>query len=227
MVGILNGYTTFKKLGYQLIQLVRHTGGRGRKNTVRDLNMLLGILFYLLGFFGEIVSSLLRAAFNRQREWLADATAVQFTRNQGGIRGALIKIDQNLHKKMSNVSLAEGYSHMCLVKAVTGFWSVIFASHPSITKRIRKLGQPDYVSPKQEDLIDYENSKIETTDQNDLIVSGVAGQNEVSLFGNGKEISSKMNSEKKNCKRFLLHTKPLQRSRGLLYFRVQLTHCTN
>ena len=61
---------------------------------------IFGFILYLMGYLGVFFASILRAAFNRQREWLADASAVQFTRSQEGIRGALIKIDKNIYKTM-------------------------------------------------------------------------------------------------------------------------------
>ncbi|MEY2989046.1 MAG: putative protease HtpX, partial [Pseudomonadota bacterium] len=149
MLGILNGYVMFANVGSKLMEIVNEVSDRGRvKTKLIKAVYVFGFILYLMGYLGVFFASILRAAFNRQREWLADASAVQFTRSQEGIRGALIKIDKNIYKTMKKKSLGESYSHMCFVRAVRGFWALVFASHPPLVKRIRVLGLSDYESPE-------------------------------------------------------------------------------
>lgn len=153
MLGILNGFIMFVNAGSNLIQLAgRLSGRRSKKGDPQAIVFIFGLILYSMGYLGVFFASILRAAFNRQREWLADASAVQFTRSQEGIRGALIKIDKNIFKTLKKRSLGESYSHMCFVRAVRGLWALVFeshpfASHPPIVKRIRTLGLSDYKSP--------------------------------------------------------------------------------
>lgn len=177
IVGVLNGYTMFVELGYHLLRADRETsvGRRGSEGII--IVWSLGLLCSILGYLGLFVSSLFRAAFNRQREWLADASAVQFTRDQSGIRGALQKIDSNLHKKMVNGAVSANFTQMCFVKAVSGFWSSVFASHPPLEQRIRRLGLPDYASPERFQLVDYQSmvqiGQDQSTDLDDLPMQGL------------------------------------------------------
>ena len=62
---------------------------------------LIGLALYVIGYVGVFFGNLIKAAVSRQREFLADASAVQFTRNPDGIAGALKKIG----------ALAEGSAH--------------------------------------------------------------------------------------------------------------------
>lgn len=183
MLGILNGYIMFATAGYHLMRSSGRSRSSGSKGGGRGAILALGFALYIVGYLGIFLASLLRAAFNRQREWLADASAVQFTRNQDGIRGALIKIDSNVHRKMNNRAIGEGYSHMCLVRAVSGFWSRVFASHPPTEKRIRTLGDPHYKSPEVPERIDYDAQPNKVGEQrsfdeaSDLVLSGISPNN--------------------------------------------------
>lgn len=127
--------------------LLRH----GRSSSSRDSNAfaLLGLGLLVIGYTGVFFASLLRAAVSRQREFLADASAVQFTRSNEGIAGALFKIgslgsrlkiaehDDVRHFFFSDASLSQFNGHF-------GWWD----SHPPLEQRIAVLvpawrtGQP-------------------------------------------------------------------------------------
>lgn len=209
MIGVLNGYRMFTKLGCALCRIARKPDRRGRESSDGANIWYLGFALRCFGSFGEFVSSLLRAAFNRQREWLADASAVQFARDQEGIRGALIKIDRNYHKGIEDKMVSGEYSNMFLVNALGGFWSTAFDSHPPIQDRIRQLGQPDYESPQKEQLIDYEaledafpllndisdrefaaqNCEFPTNGSNSILLQSISGPSQSQLKSARAEVS--------------------------------------
>ena len=78
---------------------------------------------------------MLQAAVSRQRERLADASAVQFTRNPGGLKDALLKIAGCLKARASLDADAEQVAHMLFAPGA----SRIFATHPPLAERIRAL----------------------------------------------------------------------------------------
>src|SRR5690606_26719506 len=79
------------------------------------------------------------AAISRQRELLADASAVQFTRNPGGLAGALITI-RNGNGSHLNTMHAEDMSHMCFGDTVPFHLRSLLATHPPIDERLAALG---------------------------------------------------------------------------------------
>ena len=87
-MGIIFGILCLAIIGRVLLQTARG-GGRGRGQNPLPL---LGLLLLVIGYIGVFFGRLIQAAVSRQREFLADASSVQFTRNPGGITGALKKI---------------------------------------------------------------------------------------------------------------------------------------
>jgi hypothetical protein len=80
---------------------------------------------------------LVRLAVSREREYLADAAAAQFTRNPGGLAGALRKIAR--HGSMLSAPRAPEASHYFFANAVSGVLERWFATHPPVEERIRRL----------------------------------------------------------------------------------------
>ena len=88
------------------------------------------------------MGSILKASVSREREYLADACAVQFTRNPDGIANALRKIEQaNVVDDMPKTGSA--YSHMYLDDR--GGLSALFATHPPLKKRIAAILDREYI----------------------------------------------------------------------------------
>ena len=99
---------------------------------------LFGLIFIIIGGIGLIFGRLIKAAISRQREFLADASAVQLTRNPDGLSEALQKIQQMDSRLLT--SKAEVVSHMFFSDAVgTYFWENWFATHPPIPIRIHRI----------------------------------------------------------------------------------------
>ena len=89
----------------------------------------------VLGFLGMLFGNLIKAAVSRQREFLADASAVQFTRNPEGIAGALKRIGAAVFgSKLIGPRAAEA-SHMYFAEGVAS----LFATHPPLNVRIRRI----------------------------------------------------------------------------------------
>jgi Zn-dependent protease with chaperone function len=106
------------------------------KGSLAVFAALFGAAIAFIGFPGTLASNAIRAAVTRQREFLADAGSVQFTRNAEAIAGAL---DSTLALPAHTAILAahaEGLSHMFFAPAV-GHWYT-FATHPPIAERIRR-----------------------------------------------------------------------------------------
>ncbi|MEM9209500.1 MAG: M48 family metalloprotease, partial [Pseudomonadota bacterium] len=99
--------------------------------------LLVGLGFAVIGWIGVFLARLIKAAVSRQREYLADASAVQFTRQTDGIANALKKIGGYKQHSYLEVADAEQVSHMLF--AIGARFSSLFATHPPLTDRIRAL----------------------------------------------------------------------------------------
>ncbi|MUG91921.1 M48 family metalloprotease [Scytonema sp. UIC 10036] len=102
-----------------------------------------GLALMLIGGVGLFCGRLIKAAVSRQREFLADASAVQFTRNTDGIAGALEKIERIGSGLYSPA--AEAASHMFFGNALQlSFWEDMLATHPPLSDRIRRIRGLNY-----------------------------------------------------------------------------------
>jgi Zn-dependent protease with chaperone function len=95
----------------------------------------LGFAVMVLGYVGLFFGRLLQAAVSRQRERLADASGVQFTRNPQGLRDALVKIAAAPDGSVLTTPHAEQAAHMFFAEGLNRF----FATHPPLLERIREL----------------------------------------------------------------------------------------
>ena len=98
--------------------------------------MGIGLALYILGYIGSVFGGLIKAAVSRQREYLADASAVQYTRNPDGIGGALKKIGGFTKGSTIEHPGAEVASHMYFAKGVYEGFTGMMATHPPLEKRI-------------------------------------------------------------------------------------------
>ena len=97
---------------------------------------VLGILLRIIGFSGFVAGRLIQSGISRQREFLADASAVQFTRNPDGIASALEKIG-GFGSQIESPH-AETASHMFFSPALDLSWlEGLFATHPPLDRRIQ------------------------------------------------------------------------------------------
>ncbi len=147
LIGILHGILLLALIG-QL--LMRYAGQSNYNSRPRDSNdsdkkdnsalvfLLLGLALLVIGYVGMFFAHLIKCAVSRQREFLADASAVQFTRNPGGIAGALKKIGGlSQGSKIANAN-AEQACHMFFGEGVPEVASWM-ATHPPLDERIRRL----------------------------------------------------------------------------------------
>ncbi len=135
MIGVLYGIMLMGLVGRELLRFASFRGRRSQKNDPTIYFLLIGLAMLVLGFLGMFLGNLIKAAISRQREFLADASAVQFTRNPEGIAGALKRIGGAVSGSMLTNPRAAELSHMYFSSGV----SSLFATHPPLAERIRRL----------------------------------------------------------------------------------------
>lgn len=140
LMGLLFGLLLLAVAGRILLG-VRPVGGQRRGGDGRVA--LIGVVLILVGFIGVFFGRIIQAAVSRQREYLADAASVQFTRNPRGLAGALRKIRDSVEAggpggRVWNAH-AEEANHFFFVRGVGGLLTGLFATHPPLEERIRRL----------------------------------------------------------------------------------------
>jgi Zn-dependent protease with chaperone function len=136
LVGVLHGIFALTILGRVLIDIglraSRNSSSRKNKNPL-SLLAVVGIVCWLVGLVGFFFGRLIQSGISRQREMLADASAVQFTRNPQGLAQAL-KLIGAAGSNLESPNTAE-VSHMLFASGMNS----LFASHPPIEYRIQRL----------------------------------------------------------------------------------------
>ena len=157
LIGLLNGILLIAMIGFYCLRnsYLAGRGSRGKNNSAMYF-MLFGVGVLIIGSIGLFFGRLIKASVSRQREYLADASAVQFTRNPSGIAGALKKIASNTMGSRIRTPEAESASHMFFgnVKGVSLF--SLLATHPPLRDRIQRIdpqwdGTLDTQTPEQLD----------------------------------------------------------------------------
>ena len=133
MLGVLAGIVFIGSIGEFIMRSVR---GSNSKNSAPAIVVGLGL--FIVGFAGLFFARLIKAAVSRQREFLADASSVQFTRNPDAIAGALDQIRSTGAGARISGRYAEDLSHMFFGQSVKMWFGGLFDTHPSVDERIRR-----------------------------------------------------------------------------------------
>lgn len=137
LVSILAGILLLGQIGSFLMRSLGRYRARGRDGRAAGALVLIGLALTVIGYIGLFFGRLIKAAVSRQREYLADASAVQFTRQHEGIGGALYKIGLASNGSQLRHTLhAEELNHMCVGESIAQSFGGLFASHPPVNARL-------------------------------------------------------------------------------------------
>lgn len=146
LIGILNGILIIHVMGMILLRTMFYSGGV-RVKSDRDgkggngalVVLALGISLIVIGYIGMIFGRMIQSAISRQREYLADAAAVQYTRNPDGLAGALHKI--GLKKKGAEIKdgHAMEMSHLFFASSYHTALDKLYSTHPPLEQRIKAI----------------------------------------------------------------------------------------
>jgi len=135
MMGVLAGIVFIGAIGEFLMR--NTSNSRSRDGGVWGL-FVAGLGLMLIGYIGLFFARLIKAAVSRQREFLADASSVQFTRNPDGIAGALYQINASVNGTLIENRRAEDMSHMFFGQSVKVWFGGLLDTHPPIPERISR-----------------------------------------------------------------------------------------
>ncbi len=164
LIGAVFGLMVLTIIGRELLYATSGPGNfRSRssndKGDGRGALLALGLALLVLGWLGVLFGRLIQAAVSRQRECLADASAVQFTRNPDGLAGALKKIGGLEAGSQIHHAHVEETAHLFFAPALNS----IFATHPPLPERILAL-EPG-----------WDGKFIEPKDESDALAAGAVG----------------------------------------------------
>ncbi len=141
MLGLVHGLLLIALIGEVIMRTTYYTRPSNDRRDGGGGNgvFFAGIALFAIGYVGYFFGNLIKAAMSRQREQLADASSVQFTRNPDGIGNALKKIGGGYTgSRLASPHAAES-SYMCFGEAIPLAFSGLFATHPPIEERIRAV----------------------------------------------------------------------------------------
>lgn len=142
LIGLVFGLLVLSIVGQGILRFSLESGARrrGGKNDAAAVVLAIaafGLILLIAGWIGVLFGRILQSAVSRQREFLADAAAVQFTRNPGGLAGALRKIG-NAGSRVKNEH-SQDVAHLFFASGLRLGWAGLFATHPPLEERIRAL----------------------------------------------------------------------------------------
>jgi len=168
LMGVVFGILVVATIGRKIAQI----SGRGSSRDGTGV-VLFGIALFVAGYIGVVFARVIKASISRQREFLADASAVQFTRQVEGIAGALKKIGGLAEGSGLASSDKEEVAHMLFGDGVG--YSAFFATHPPLQSRILRL-DPSFRAEELEEIAAAWSQPILAGDDEraDVSISGFA-----------------------------------------------------
>ncbi|TET70943.1 zinc metalloprotease HtpX [Candidatus Bathyarchaeota archaeon] len=138
LVAVLVGLVAI--LSHIILRTYRYGAIRGRRGRGdrerRGLDVAILAVGFLLAIFAPILTRIVQLAVSRQREFLADASGVELTRYSEGLASALEKISDHNRGEMD---VSEAVSHMFFVDPNRSALDILYATHPPVDERIRRL----------------------------------------------------------------------------------------
>lgn len=157
LISILHGILIIGLLGGTLLHSMRFRRvGGGKRDNSGAVVLALGAVLMLIGYAGTFFGNLIKSAVSRQREYLADASAVQFTRNPKGIGNALVKIGSHTQGSHLQATQAAEFSHLFFGQGVRQGFSQMMATHPPLKDRIKRV-MPDWNGRFEATVNDHQN----------------------------------------------------------------------
>ncbi|AMN47872.1 hypothetical protein ACG33_12335 [Steroidobacter denitrificans] len=136
LMGMLFGLLVIALIARTVLRLVAQVhGGDRRRGVIIPVAVVFAVTLLIVGYLGLFLGRLLQAAVSRRRESLADASAVQFTRNPRGLRDALIKIAAHAGGSRIRTLEVEQVAHMLFAPGTRR----LMATHPPLIKRLKAI----------------------------------------------------------------------------------------
>lgn len=154
LMSLLAGILMIGQFGKFLLAMgtrPRHSYRRTNKQSSTIPLIVFGLIIWLIGGIGVYFGRLIKAAVSRQREFLADASSVQFTRNPNALAGALNQIKKHQENSLLSNRHAEDMSHLCFGASLNfSSWLGNLSTHPPLDERIKRVSPNFLVIEKRQ-----------------------------------------------------------------------------
>ncbi len=188
LIGLVYGIEFLALTGHKMMSVSLNDDGDPANSTFSP-GAVIGFMLFAVGSFGGFSSACIKAAVCRQREFLADATSVQFTRNDKALVSALEKIGGCTYGGSLITPMAPLASHMYFANGLDSWLGRTLATHPPLEERIRRI-DPSWQGsfPK----VDQETRQV-VLDQARVELAGVSAF--ATLVGTPSSVRSHSNME--------------------------------
>lgn len=199
LMGVLGGLLIIGQAGYFLLRILGNSNRRSRSSSKDDGRLMialviLGIGLLVVGYVGLFFGRLIKSAVSRQRELLADASSVQYTRNPQGIIFALRRIQQSASGTKLATRHVEDISHLCFCTPRWILFSDLLATHPPLEKRIKILDPSgEYTNLPLKDL-KIDRQEDNKKDANQATALGIIGAAAVMSTTQGQALANDIKS---------------------------------
>lgn len=155
LMGVLFGVLVLAVAGRTLMEILRYmprrrSNDKDSSGAIMLVIFLIGLSLFVIGYIGVFFGRLIQAGVSRQREYLADAAAVQYTRNPSGIAGALRKIGGESGSLIQNPHAQEA-AHFFFANSLRFDLAGLLATHPPLKERIARIeGEGGILSERKE-----------------------------------------------------------------------------
>lgn len=194
LIGIIYGITMIGAIGGSILRSLFHSSRYSHRRSSGDKKGSgvlviagIGLGLLIVGYIGLFFGRLIKASISRQREYLADASAVQFTRNNDGIAGALAAIMYDGIGSHLDNEKSEDISHMCFGESMA--FNKMFATHPPLEDRIKTI------SPSFLPALKLKRHSEENSSQEELVNQINSDDNVVSSFSSSQSNVVMTNNE--------------------------------
>jgi len=124
-------------LSHMILRSYWYGGRRGRRDRDRgNIGLIIVAVGFILAIFAPIVTRLVQLAVSRRREFMADASGAELTRNPDGLADALEKI---MKHNRGDMKVSEAVSHLFIADPNRSALDALYATHPPIEERIKRL----------------------------------------------------------------------------------------
>jgi len=180
LIAILHGILVLGIIGYHLMR----GGSYSRRSKESGGIVVLGLGLMIIGYVGTFFGNLIKAAVSRQREFLADASAVQYTRNPHGIAGALMRIATHERRSYLDNPNSMEISHALFEEGTFSRLRGLYATHPPLEQRISAIlpnwdGEYDLQRNESEERSDAEQTandmRESQQERREALLKGMAG----------------------------------------------------
>lgn len=149
LFSIVFAFTCIMLLSEIFLRMTKGTPKSKDSGKAMFVIMFFSLVCFLAGLLGSLFAQIIQSAISRQKEFLADASSVQYTRNPNGIKDALIKILNLEQNKTIVTKVNNPNAHPCAHMFFFSAFNNIFATHPPLDKRINRLEQISGIKTSQ------------------------------------------------------------------------------